>query len=58
MNAYDNGILAAKDGQEHWENPHASVTSTMSDFHQWYAGWCYGMQIRYAQPLEETTIRR
>lgn len=44
--AYNAGVLAAKDGREHWANPHITLVSSQTLFRYWYAGWCMGKQIK------------
>jgi hypothetical protein len=41
--AYEDGINAAKAGEQIWKNPHKYGDSTKEDYHQWQAGWCVGM---------------
>lgn len=42
--AYERGMSAAMNGLEHWRNPYAGICCSSTGFHEWFAGWCYGMQ--------------
>lgn len=42
---FHNGALAAIDGAEDWHNPHCGPGDSLSQYHDWDAGWCYGRQM-------------
>lgn len=42
--AYAQGIQAGMRGLGLWRNPYSQINCGSRSFHEWFAGWCYGMQ--------------
>lgn len=45
---YDEGIVAAHAGLECWANPYAGPLGSKDKFLRWFAGWCFGKQVKEA----------
>jgi hypothetical protein len=41
LDSFDEGMIAAREGTEHWVNPHCSPTGSIKNSQAWYAGWCF-----------------
>ncbi len=41
MRPYTQGMQAAKEGKEFFENPFMNVRARIADGQAWFAGWCF-----------------
>jgi hypothetical protein len=46
IDQYDAGFKAAQNNEPLYNNPNSYPTSSIEEFHSWFAGWCYGMKIK------------
>jgi hypothetical protein len=46
MSKYDEGVEAAKNGEEFYMNPYSAADNEKKNFHDWFAGvGCYGRKM-------------